>query len=316
MRLVFMGTPQFAAVSLQALLESSHRLVGVVTRPDRPRGRGRKMAFSAVKEVALEHGLPLLQPRDLKDPEFLAALAGWEPELIVVVAFGRLLPSEVLNLPSRGCVNLHASLLPRYRGAAPIQRVIMEGERETGVTTMYMTEELDAGDIILQEKVEIPPEMTAGELHDELAVVGARLLVRTVELIAAGRAPRFPQEEAKATYAPPLKPEEEEIKWQEKAERIVNLIRGMNPLPGAFTWREGRRLKIFGARVLEDGEGVPVNGRPGEVVAVRPREGFVVQAGRGRVLVTAVQPPGKRIMTAEEYLRGHPLKVGERLGCE
>ncbi|GFN24023.1 methionyl-tRNA formyltransferase [Thermanaeromonas sp. C210] len=314
--MVFMGTPQFAAVSLQALLDSSHRVVGVVTQPDRPRGRGRKMAFSPVKEKALEYGLPLLQPRDLKDPEFLAALGSWEPELTVVVAFGRLLPRAVLNLPPRGCINLHASLLPRYRGAAPIQRAIMGGEKVTGVTTIYMTEELDAGDIILQERVDIPPEMTAGELHDELAVVGARLLVRTVDLIAAGRAPRFPQEDGQATYAPPLKPEEEEIKWQERADKIVNLIRGMNPLPGAFTWREGRRLKIFGARVLEDEGESSVGGRPGEVVAVRPREGFVVQAGQGQVLITAVQPPGKRIMTAVEYLRGYPLKVGEQLGCE
>ncbi|MGI9952328.1 methionyl-tRNA formyltransferase [Moorellaceae bacterium AZ2] len=311
-----MGTPQFAAVSLQALLDSSHRIVGVVTQPDRPKGRGRKVVFSPVKEIALEHALPLLQPRDLKDPQFLAALDGWGPELIVVVAFGRLLPPAVLNLPPRGCINLHASLLPRYRGAAPIQRAIINGEKETGVTTMYMVEKLDAGDIILQERVDIPPEMTAGELHDELAALGARLLVRTVDLLEAGQAPRFPQEERLATYAPPLRPEEEEIKWQKKADKIVNLIRGMNPLPGAFTWREGQRLKIYRARVMEERGGRAGGARPGEVVAIRPQEGFVVQAGQGQVLITEVQPSGKRIMTAAEYLRGYPLKVGERLGCE
>ncbi|MGB9660626.1 MAG: methionyl-tRNA formyltransferase [Moorellaceae bacterium] len=315
MRLIFMGTPQFAAISLKALLESRHEVVGVVTRPDRPRGRGQRVVFSPVKELALSRGLPILQPNDLKDPEFLDALAGLGAEVIVVVAFGRLLPPAVLHLPPLGCINLHASLLPRYRGAAPIQRAIINGEQETGVTTMYMVEQLDAGDIILQEPVAIRPEMTAGELHDILAAVGARLLVQTIDLIEAGMAPRHPQEEALATYAPPLLPEEEEISWEQEAERIVNLVRGLNPFPGAYTWWEGKRLKIYRARVVGKAEEAGGRAVPGEVVAVRPQEGFVVQAGQGQVLVTEVQPPGKRIMAAAEYLRGYPLKVGERLGC-
>lgn len=310
-----MGTPEFAAVSLKALLESRHEVVGVVTQPDRPKGRGQKVAFSPVKELALKHNLPVLQPVDLKEPEFLKTLASWEADLIVVVAFGRLLSASILNLPPLGCINLHASLLPRYRGATPIQRAIINGEKETGVTTMYMTEKLDAGDIILQERVAIHPEMTAGELHDVLAALGAHLLVRTTDLIEAGQAPRIPQEEARASYAPPIRPEEEEINWEEKAERIVNLIRGMNPIPGAYTWRKGQRLKIYRARIVEEGDKEGGKAVPGEVVAILPRQGFIVQAGEGQVLVTEVQPPGKRLMTAAEYLRGYSLKVGERLGC-
>lgn len=311
-----MGTPEFAASCLRALLESRHLVVGVVTQMDRPRGRGKKLAFSPVKELALKQGLPVLQPSNLKDPEFLSILQEWDPEAIVVAAFGRLLPPAVLSLPPYGCINVHASLLPRYRGAAPIQRAIMNGEKETGVTTMYMVEKLDAGDIILQQKVSIPPEMTAGELERELASLGAGLLVRTLDLIEVGQAPRIPQNEELATYAPPLTPEEEKINWAEEAVKIVNHIRGLSPLPGAYTLREGERLKIYRARVW-DGEKKDkeiLQGRPGQITAIFPQEGFLVQAGEGEVLILEVQPPGKRVMSAAEYLRGYRLKAGEYLG--
>lgn len=316
MKVAFMGTPEFAAFCLKALLESRHQVLGVVTQLDRPRGRGKKLAFSPVKELALKQGLPVLQPFNLADPAFLGILKRWEPQAIAVVAFGRLLPPAVLSLPPYGCINVHASLLPRYRGAAPIQRAIMNGERETGVTTMYMVEKLDAGDIILQEKVAIPPEMTAGELEQELAELGARLLVHTLDLIEAGQAPRIPQNEELATYAPPLRPEEERINWEEEAVKIVDRIRGLSPLPGAYTLREGERLKIYRARVWKGGEkdkDLP-EGRPGQVTAVFPQEGFLVRAGEGEVLILEVQPPGKRIMSAVEYLRGYRLKAGEYLG--
>ncbi|OIQ11263.1 methionyl-tRNA formyltransferase [Neomoorella thermoacetica] len=310
MRLVFMGTPDFAVPSLQALVAAGHEFAAVITQPDRPRGRGKKLLPPPVKSTALAAGLPVRQPSDMKDREFLEDLRLLQPELIVVVAFGRILSREILDLPARGCVNLHASLLPRYRGAAPIHRAVMNGEVETGVTTMWMAPQLDAGDIILQEKLPIPPEATTGEIHDRLAEVGAGLLVHTLELIAAGRAPRLPQDEALATYAPPLKPEEEVIHWEQPAQVIYNQIRGLNPLPGAYTLRSGERLKIYGAR-LTDPYAI---GRAGRVVEV-VREGFVVQAGTGRVLVTSVQPPGKKIMPASAYLQGYPMVPGEILGC-
>lgn len=308
-----MGTPEFAASCLRALLESRHRVVGVVTQVDRPRGRGKKLAFSPVKELALKQGLPVLQPSSLKDLEFLRTLREWGPEAIVVAAFGRLLPPVVLSLPPYGCINVHASLLPRYRGAAPIQRAIMNGEKDTGVTTMYMVEKLDAGDIILQEKVAIPPEMTAGELEQELACLGARLLVRTLDLIENGQAPRIPQNEELATYAPPLTPEEEKIDWTKEAVKIVNHIRGLSPVPGAYTLRGEERLKIYRARVWQ-GDKKIFEGKPGQVTAVFPQEGFLVQTGEGEVLILEVQPPGKRVMSAAEYLRGYRLKAGEYLG--
>ncbi|MDN5348360.1 MAG: methionyl-tRNA formyltransferase [Clostridia bacterium] len=310
MRLAFMGTPEFAVVALKALLEAGEDIIGVVTQPDRPKGRGKQLTPPPVKQVALAAGLEVIQPASLKEKWVMDKLHNWRPEAIVVVAYGRLLPGEVLELPPRGCINLHASLLPRYRGAAPIQRAIMQGEPETGVTTMYVAPALDSGDIILQERVPIGPEDTAGELHDRLAVVGADLLVETLKLIASGRAPRRPQDEAQATYAPPLRPEEEIIDWSREATVVVNHIRGLSPWPGAYTLRAGERLKIYRARLFT-GDGC---GAPGEVLAVLPEEGFVVQAGAGRVLVTEVQPPGKKPMPASAYLRGYRLKPGEVLG--
>lgn len=310
MRLVFMGTPDFAVPSLQALAAAGHEIAAVITQPDRPRGRGKKLLPPPVKGTALAAGLPVRQPSDMKDRGFLEDLRRLQPELIAVVAFGRILPREILDLPARGCVNLHASLLPRYRGAAPIHRAVMNGEVETGVTTMWMAPRLDAGDIILQEKLPIPPEATTGEIHDRLAEVGAGLLVHTLELIASGRAPRLPQDEALATYAPPLQPEEEVIHWERPAQVIYNQIRGLNPWPGAYTLRSGERLKIYGARLTDPA----ATGRPGQVVEA-VREGFVVQAGKGRLLVTSVQPPGKKIMPAPAYLQGYPMVPGEILGC-
>ncbi|WP_338825351.1 Methionyl-tRNA formyltransferase [Moorella humiferrea] len=310
MRLVFMGTPDFAVPSLRALLDSRNEVVGVVTQPDRPRGRGKRLQPPPVKEAALAAGLPVRQPAAMKEEGFLLGLKAWRPEVIVVVAFGRILPEVVLKMPEKGCINLHASLLPRYRGAAPIHRAVMNGETETGVTTMWMAPQLDAGDIILQERIPIEPDATTGEIHDRLAVIGAELLVRTLDLVAAGRAPRLPQDEALATYAPPLGPEEEIIDWTQPAEKVYNVIRGLNPWPGAYTLRKGSRLKVYGAKILDTTNVGP----PGRVEAIL-EAGFVVQTGRGRLLITAVQPEGKKVMPADAYLRGYPLIPGEVLGC-
>jgi len=303
-----MGTPDFAVPSLKALINSNYKILGVVTQPDRPRGRGQKPMPPPVKVIASAAGLPIRQP--VSNEELLAGLQHWLPEVIVVVAFGRILPQSILDLPATGCINLHASLLPSYRGAAPIHRAIMNGEKETGVTTMWITAQMDAGDIILQERLPISSTATTGEIHDRLAAIGAELLVHTLNLVAAGEAPRQHQDEALATYAPTLKPEEEKINWEQPAEVIYNHIRGLNPWPGAYTMRAGGRLKVYGARIVDK----LTIGVPGQVVSTA-EEGFIVQAGKGQLLITEVQPSGKKIMPASAYLQGYPLAVGEVLGC-
>lgn len=310
MRLIFMGTPEFAVAALKALLGAGEDIVGVVTQPDRPRGRGKRLAPPPVKQAALAAGLEVIQPGSLQDKGFLDKLGTWQPEVIIAAAYGRILPEPVLKLPPGGCINLHASLLPRYRGAAPIQRAIMAGESETGVTTIYMAPELDSGDIILQERAVIGPQETAGELHDRLAALGADLLVETLKLVAAGRAPRLPQVEDEATYAPLLKPEEEVVDWSREAAAVVNHIRGLSPQPGAYTLRAQERLKIYRAHLDSSiGRGVP-----GKVLVVLPGGGFRVQAGAGQVMVTEVQPSGKKPMPASAYIRGYRLEPGEVLG--
>jgi len=308
MRIVFLGTPEFAFPSLNGLYREGYEIAGVVTQPDRPRGRAKTPQPSPVKEKALRLGLPLVQPHSLKDPGFLQWLEEKRPELMVVVAYGKILPPEVLRLPLKGCINLHPSLLPKYRGAAPIQRALMAGEKETGVTTFWMEERLDAGDIILQERADIPEDITAGELQERLALLGADLLLKTLELVREGRAPRIPQEENRATYAPPLTPEDERIDWHRSAWEIHNQIRALSPQPGAYAIRQGRRLKIFKSQLWEEGK----RGCPGEVLKETP-EGFVVQAGSGQLLILEVQPEGKKRMRAKDYTRGHPFKEGERL---
>lgn len=308
MRLVFMGTPEFAVPSLQALINSDHQILGVISQPDRPRGRGQKLMAPPIKAAASAANLPVKQP--LSNDELLADLRHWQPEIAVVVAFGRILPQNILELPTKGCINLHASLLPRYRGAAPIHRAVMNGETETGVTTMWIAAQMDAGDIILQERIPIPFTANVGQIHDQLAVTGAKLLVDTLDLVAAGKAPRQRQDEARATYAPMLKSEEEKIVWEQPAEVIYNHVRGLNPWPGAYTWRDGMRLKVYAAQIVDK----LTTGVPGQVVSLA-EDGFIVQTGKGQLLITTVQPSGKKIMPASAYLRGYPLVVGEVLAC-
>ncbi|RDV83452.1 methionyl-tRNA formyltransferase [Ammonifex thiophilus] len=309
MRLVFMGTPAFAIPSLEALTRAGHELVLVVTQPDRPKGRGGKLTPPPVKEWALRYGLPCLQPVRLKDPAFLAALREAEPEVIVVVAYGKILPPEVLNLPPRGCINLHASLLPKYRGAAPIQHALLSGEKETGVTTILMDEGMDTGDILLQESLVVGEEENFGSLHDRLAQLGAELLCRTLSLWKEGKIKPKPQDHSQATYAPPLRSEDEIIRWEEPAEKIKNLVRALDPAPGARTFWQGKVLKIWRARALTG----PFGGVPGEVLALAP-EGIVVRAGEGALLVLELQLAGGKRLKASEFLRGHSLTPGTVLG--
>ena len=333
--IVFLGTPAFAAPTLQALLHSRHRVVGAVSQPDRPRGRGQKASIAPVKELALEAGLPVLQPERLKDPVFLHAFAALRADLGVVAAYGRIIPEVVINTPPLGLINVHGSLLPRYRGAAPIQRATMAGEPETGITIMRIVKELDAGAMFAKVVRPIPLEATSGDIERDLAEVGARLLVEVVDSIAAGTAREEQQDEAQATYAPKITREESPIDWTRAAAAIHNQVRGLYPWPRASTSLDGARLIVI-RTIPEDarlsaGTEVPAPQRalPEVAADVEPElqfrrimPGTVIEAsgdairvatGSGVLLILAVQPEGKRAMTAREFLAGRPIPAGTRL---
>lgn len=307
MRIVFMGTPEFAVPSLNALYDSGHEIIAVITQPDRPRGRGQKLGFSPVKEAALALGLNIYQPHKVREQGFVEMLKDLSPELIVVVAFGQILPEDILKIPPYGCINVHASLLPAYRGPAPIHWAIMNGEKVTGITTMLMDTGLDTGDMLLKEEVAISPDMTTGELHDLLAQVGARLLVKTVELWEKKEITPVSQKGMAFSYAPLLKKEHELIHWGKSAETVVNQIRGLEPWPGAYTMYNKGVLKIRGAKIYQQTE---QKAQPGTVLHIVKDQGFVVQAGMGSVLVTKVQPFGKQTMGAASFCHGYHLEVG------
>jgi methionyl-tRNA formyltransferase len=313
MRIVFMGTGDIGVPSLRMLLSApEHQVVAAVTQPDKPVGRKQELHASAIKKLALEHGVPVLQPERMRRPEAIAGLRAFAPELVVVMAYGQILPREVLELPSIACLNLHASLLPRHRGAAPIQAVIEAGDRETGITVMYMAEGLDTGDILLTRSLPIRRRETGGTLHDRLALLAPEALAEALPLLAEGRAPRTPQEEAHATYAPKLTRQHGEIRWSAAATEIDRKIRALNPWPSAFTMvpsADGaRKLKVFGCIVHRR-----ESGPPGEVLRA-DRHGLLVAAGEGSVLLRDVQLEGKRRMGAGEFLRGHPVPAGAVLG--
>jgi len=307
MRLIFMGTPQFAVPTLRLLLKSGHEVVGVVTKPDRPKGRGRHVSPPPVKIEAVKHGLPVLQPADLKDSKFLTDLKNFRAECFVVVAFV-ILPPEVFKMPPRGTVNLHASLLPKYRGAAPIQWAIINGEKETGLTTFYIEEKVDTGKILFQERVKIGKEETAGQLHDRLAEIGAGLLLKTLDAIEEGRA-RPIQQRGIPTRAPKIEKDDCRIDWNMSCEKVVNLIRGLSPTPGAFTDWEGKRLKIIRARAVDVRE--RLSEVPGSVVEISD-EGIAVAAGKGVVLITELQLQGRKRLGVREFLLGKKIDPGTR----
>ena len=308
MKTLFMGTPEFAVPSLTSIYESGHEVVGVVTAQDKPVGRGLKIKPSPVKQKALKFNLPLFQPIDLEDPEFIQGIQELNPDFFVVVAF-RILPPEVFELPPKGTINLHSSLLPKYRGAAPINWAIINGEKETGVTTIMIQQKVDAGDIILQKEVQIGEDETAGELHDKLANLGAELLLESLNLIATGNA--FPKiQTGDVTKAPKLTKELGLINWQTPNQQIRNLIRGLNPYPGAYTFLNGKLLKLFRAQLIKNSS---TSNPPGEIVSVDPKNGLIeIATGLGNLQVTELQPGGKRRMTAAEYLKGYKIQVGDR----
>ena len=304
MNVVFMGTPEFAVPTLEALVKE-HNVSAVVTQPDKPKGRGKKMMFSAVKEKALEYGLTVYQPEKVKDSDFVQVLKELAPDIMVVVAFGQILSEEILNIPKYGCINVHGSLLPEYRGAAPIQWSIIHGREYGGVTTMYMAKGLDSGDMILKAREKIRDDDTYGSLYDRLSVIGADLLIKTLELIESGEAPRTPQNDAEATTAPMITREMERINWNDRADNIVNLIKGLNPQPVAHTLLKGEKLKIWFA----EKEGKGYTGTPGEIVDVRKKD-FVVMTADGAVAVKEVQAQGGKKMTTDAYMRGHAIDKG------
>ena len=301
MRVVFMGTPDIAATCLKRILDDGSDVVAVYTQPDRPKGRGMKMTFSPVKEVALAAGIPVYQPENFKEEETVQTLADLQPDVVAVVAYGRILPQSVLDIPKFGCINIHASLLPKYRGSAPYQWAVLDGLKETGVTAMYLVREMDAGDIIDVSKTEIGPDETAGELLDRLAVLGAELLVNTLHKIEKGEATATPQNPELVSYAPMLDKTMCPIDWTKTAQQVHDHVRGLHPWPVATANLAGTNFKIH-ATAIVDG-----SGEPGKILGLT-KTGLKVACGEGAVEIRMLQAEGGKRMSAPDYFRGHPLE--------
>jgi len=311
MKIAFFGTPRFAVVSLRRIWqEGRHPVVGVVTTPDKPAGRGRKPAPSPVKECALEFGLPLLQPVKLGDSEFLAELKQWGAECFIVVAF-RILPDAVFTMPEKGTINLHASLLPAYRGAAPIRWALFDGKSETGVTTFLIQRQVDTGDLLLSQKVSIGPGETHGELEARLAEIGAELLAETLDKWARKEVQPHQQDTTRSTKAPKITAEDRIINWAQDPQKIFNRVRGLSPAPGAVSRFRGKQVKILQCRIAEIPTSVSST-EAGETIAADPKTGVVVATGGGALQLTEIQPAGKRPMAGAEFVRGYRAKPGEK----
>jgi methionyl-tRNA formyltransferase len=307
-KILFMGTPEFAVPSLEILISHNYPVVGVVTQPDRPRGRGQSFAPSPVKVAAQQYLLPIFQPEKVRSPESLDTFQNLSTDLIVVAAFGQILPQTMIEIPTMGCINVHPSLLPKYRGAAPINWSLIRGETKTGVTIMMMDEGLDTGDILTQEEITLEPDVTFGGLHDRLAHTGARLLLMTIEMMRDGAVTRTAQDTSAATYAPRLKKEDGLIHWNLDVHSIVNLIRGLSPVPCAYTFFREKRLKIFSAR----GEVTAVTGNAG-TLGRETDKGLPVTAKNGLVYLKEVQLENKKRMSVQDFLRGSQISPGEAL---
>lgn len=303
-RTIFMGTPDFALQTLQGLIDAGCNLVGVYTQPDRPKGRGKQLAAPPIKELALQHDIPVYQPRKLRRPETVAELEALAPDLIVVVAYGQILPKSVLDIPRYGCINVHASLLPSYRGAAPINKAIIDGETETGITTMYMDVGLDTGDMLIRKALSIGPQETAGELHDRLAILGCKTMEATLQQLCAGTLRREAQADDQSTYAPMMKKEDGRIDWSRSAIAVHNQIRGLDPWPGAYTSLNGEMLKL--ARTTPEVAG---GGNPGSIVSA-DNNGVRIACGSGTLLIKELQLAGRKRLAAADFLRGCHLDPG------
>ena len=305
MRIVFMGTPDFASASLKKLIDEKFDVVGVFTQPDKPKGRGMELCASPVKELALENGLPVFQPVKMRDGTALAQIKALEPDIVVVVAYGRILPDDILAVPKYGAINVHGSLLPKYRGAAPIQWAVLNGDKITGVTTMYLASEMDTGDIIYTAETEIGEYETSGELFDRLKDMGAELLVKTLRDIDVGTAPRTPQDHSKASYVTMLDKSICPIDWNKTPREVLKHIYGLQPWPVATMELEGKTVRVFAAKYT-DGK---TEKTPGAVVSTDKGGLEIACAGGETLLITELQAPGKKRMGAEDYLRGHQIKV-------
>ena len=322
MKAVFMGTPEFAVPTLQALIDH-HEVLAVVTQPDKQRGRGKKMQFPPVKEKAVEYDIPVYQPQRARDEEFIEELKNLNPDVIVVVAYGQILPESILNIPKYGCVNVHASILPKYRGAAPIQWAVLNGDKQTGVTTIYMDEGIDTGDTILVEETNIGEDETTGELWDRLSKIGGKLLVKTLQEIEKGTAPRKKQSED-FTMAPMINKEMSKIDWENKtAEEIHNLVRGLNPIMGAYTFLNGKKIKIWKTKVRKENELLELFPEleeyffkvkelmPGTIMFASDKKGLFVKANEGIVEIIEIQGENARKMPVGDFLRGNEITAGE-----
>lgn len=325
MKVVFMGTPDFAVGALEAIINAGHQVAAVVTQPDKPKGRGKEVQMTPVKVCALKHGIPVFQPIKIKEPEPVETLRSYQADIFVVAAFGQILSEKILTMPKYGCVNIHASLLPKYRGAGPIQWAVINGEKITGVTIMQMDKGVDTGDMLLKTEVEIASRETADTLHDKLAAAGARLIVEALEKIAAGAVTPVKQKDEESSHAKMLQKSMGKIDWQMEAGKLDCLIRGLISWPGAFTFFRGKTLKIWQEEVVFEQEMIALeeqlgqnqdafirNALPGTVVRVE-KDAFYVQTGKDVLRILEVQPEGKKRMAVKDFLLGYPIKAGERL---
>ena len=309
MRVIFMGTPDFAVGALEEIIKAGHEVVLVVTQPDKPKGRGKAMQYTPVKECALAHGIEVFQPVKVKEPENIEVLSKHQPDIIIVAAFGQIVPKSILDMPKYGCINIHASLLPKYRGAAPIQWAVINGEDVTGVTIMRMNEGIDTGDMIAKKTVRLAEDETGGSLFDKLAQVGAQLCVETMDIIEAGKAEYIPQNNEEATHTSMIRKELGLIDWNKSAVEIERLIRGLNPWPSAYTNLSGKTFKIWKAKVVSEENTY----EPGCICRI-DKAGMYVQTGKGILLLTEVQMEGKKRMDADAFLRGYQIEEGTFFG--
>jgi methionyl-tRNA formyltransferase len=309
-RVIFMGTPDFAVPTLKALISHGHHVLAVVTQPDRPKGRGKKLSAPPVKELAMKHGIEVLQPEKASDEHFCAQIRAKEPDLIVVVAFGQILKKKLLDIPGWGVINVHASLLPNLRGAAPIQWTILNDETKTGLTVMQMDEGMDTGPILFQEEIPVLKDETAGHLHDRLAAMAGDLMARSLERMSGNIVEATPQDHTRATYAPKISKDLCLVNWKEEAAEVSARIRGMDPKPGAYTLWEGKEIKLFASTVIDRNW---EEGLPGQVLGLRD-QCLVIATGSGAIGVRDLQYPGKNRLSVREFLRGHPLPEGAVLG--
>jgi len=317
LKIIFMGTADFGGLVLEKLADSKENKLMVVTQPDRPQGRGRKILPTPIKKVALSKGLEVFQPENINDEESLKRLKEFNPDIILVVAYGQILSRHILNIPKMGCINIHGSFLPKYRGAAPINRVIINGEKETGITFMFMNEKVDAGGIIFQEKIDIFPDETCGELYYRLSTLSADSLPKLLKKIKSGKIEGIPQDIKLVTFARKMNKEDGKIDWSDKGEKVYNLIRGTIPFPGAFTYYHGRKLKITRARFLDNYQGEADTGssspKPGRVIKIEKDAILISTGDKGIVKILKLIPAGSKELTAEQFVNGYKIKAGDIL---